>query len=84
MSLIIRLPETIRGTLDREFRLDETPDDVGALLALLDARSPGLRAELDSASVNAAVNGEVVLHRRDQTPLKDGDEVEFLVMFAGG
>ena len=80
----LRIAQAVAESADRALVLDEIPASLGALVALLEERSPGLKARLDSSAVNAAVNGEVVLHGRDQTPLADGDEVEFLVMFAGG
>jgi len=83
MSLLVRLPDGVEAP-DRELTLTEAPADLGALLAELERRWPGLGGRLDSAAVNVAVNGDVILHGRDRTALADGDEVEFLIMFAGG
>ena len=86
MGLRVRIPPAL-GRLDScatELTLTAAPPNLGALLAELERRYPGLGSVLDSSAVNAAVNGAVILHGRDATPLHDGDEVEFLVMFAGG
>ena len=84
MAIQVRVPPTLVHLPSSGVTLDPAPPDLGALLEELERRFPGLGLALDSASVNAAVNGEVILHGRDRTPLSDGDEVEFLVMFAGG
>ena len=84
MPVTIRLPDGVEAIPYRELTLDRAPATLADLVAGLDRRYPGARAKLDSAAVNAAVNGEVILSGRDRTALADGDEVEFLVMFAGG
>lgn len=84
MPVRVRIPRALSELPQPVITVDPSPADVGRLVAELDRLFPGLARTLDSASVNAAVNGEVVLHGRDATPLEDGDEVEFLVMFAGG
>ena len=84
MALRVRIPPAVAKLAAQELTVDPAPADVSRLIAELERRHPGLGKALDSSSVNAAVNGSVVLHGRDATALKDGDEVEFLVMFAGG
>ena len=84
MGLTVRLSEGIDFTSARELILDSAPVDLGALIDELERRFPGARAALDSSAVNAAINGDVVLSGRDRTTLADGDEVDFLIMFAGG
>ena len=80
----VRVPATVARLAASEIAVDGDFSDLGQLLAALERMHPGLGAALDSASINAAVNGEVVLCGRNATRLRDGDEVEFLVMFAGG
>lgn len=84
MAVKIRLSEGLDFAPEKEISLADTPRDIGALLAELERRYPGAKAALDSSSVNAAVNGDLILSGRDPTVLHDGDEVEFLIMFAGG
>ena len=43
----------------------------------------GLDAERDEL-FNFAVNGDLVLHGEKKISLRDGDEVEIVVAFAGG
>lgn len=38
----------------------------------------------DDELYNFAINGELVLHGENAVTLKDGDEVEVVVAFAGG
>lgn len=38
----------------------------------------------DDELYNFAVNGELILHGENAVALKDGDEVEVVVAFAGG
>ena len=80
----VRIPPSVHALGAQELLVTDHPGDLGQLLASLERSHPGIAAALDSSAVNAAVNGEVVLSGRDRTPLHDGDEVEFLVMFAGG
>jgi molybdopterin converting factor small subunit len=84
MALAVRIPPSVLQLPAADLELDPAPADIAALIAELERRHPGLRHALDSSSVNAALNGEVILSGRDATRLKDGDRVEFLVMFAGG
>jgi molybdopterin converting factor small subunit len=84
VAVTVRVPPSIWRLAQPEVRVEPAPPDLGALIRELERRHPGLGTALDSSAVNAAVNGEVILHGRDAAPLKDGDAVEFLVMFAGG
>ena len=84
MALRVRIPPSIVRLPAAELTIERAPPDIGSLLRELDVLHPGLAKLLDSSAVNAAVNGDVVLHGRDATALADGDEVEFLLMFAGG
>jgi molybdopterin converting factor small subunit len=84
MAIRVRIPPSVASLASPSIEIEPAPAHLGELIGALEALHPGLQLALDSSSVNAAVNGEVVLHGRDATPLRDGDEVEFLVMFAGG
>jgi sulfur carrier protein ThiS len=72
----VRLPEPLRegrGTL-----ITMNAASLGDIIAKLDLADD--RDEL----FNFAVNGELVLHGEKDVVLKDGDEVEIVVAFAGG
>ena len=84
MAITVRIPATLFRLADSEQSIEPAPANLGALIELLEDRFPGVAATLNSSAVNAAVNGEVVLHDRDAIPLNDGDDVEFLMMFGGG
>jgi sulfur carrier protein ThiS len=74
--ITVRLPEPLRegrGTVITMNALSLS--DIVAKLDLSDDRD-----EL----FNFAVNGDLVLHGEKDVALKDGDEVEIVVAFAGG
>lgn len=74
--ITIRLPEPLReGRGDVITMTAASLGDVIAKLELADDRD-----EL----FNFAVNGDLVLHGEKDVALKDGDEVEIVVAFAGG
>lgn len=68
----------------RTIVVDETVADIGALVALLIVRLPDLAKSLDDEMINVAVNGNIVMHNRNSTPLSNGDNVEFIPMIGGG
>jgi molybdopterin converting factor small subunit len=67
-----------RPELSGDVIVHEPAATIGDLVGVLDARYPGLAAEIDDALFNFAVNGRLVLHRVRQEPLSDGDVVEIL------
>jgi sulfur carrier protein ThiS len=72
----VRLPEPLRegrGTV-----LTMNAASIGDIIAKLDL------AEDRDELFNFAVNGDLVLHGEKDIALKDGDEVEIVVAFAGG
>ncbi|MEA2417615.1 MAG: ThiS family [Thermoanaerobaculia bacterium] len=72
----VRLPEPLRDGRGDVITMNATSlGDIIAKLDLADARD-----EL----FNFAVNGDLVLHGEKDVALKDGDEVEIVVAFAGG
>ena len=84
MAIRVRLPSTLRAGGAQEL---DVPADVRSIAALLDAlerQVPGLRAQLDDAVFNFAVNDDVLLHRVREHPLKDGDIVEIIPAISGG
>jgi sulfur carrier protein ThiS len=74
--ITVRLPEPLReGRGDVMTMNAVSLDDIIARLDLA-----GDRDEL----FNFAVNGELILHGEKNVVLKNGDEVEIVVAFAGG
>ncbi|MDP9362610.1 MAG: MoaD/ThiS family protein [Acidobacteriota bacterium] len=74
--ITVRLPEPLR-------------DGRGAVMTMEAASLGDIIARLDLADdrdelFNFAVNGELVLHGEKDVALKNGDEVEIVVAFAGG
>jgi len=82
-SVVVRLPEPLRGTSESALVVDEPVSTLGELIVILEERLPGFR-EQDDELYNFAVNGEMILHGEKIVPIKPGDEVEVLVAFAGG
>jgi sulfur carrier protein ThiS len=74
--ITVRLPEPLRDGRGAMMTMDAASlSDIIATLDLADDRD-----EL----FNFAVNGELVLHGEKNVMLKNGDEVEIVVAFAGG
>jgi sulfur carrier protein ThiS len=74
--ITVRLPEPLR-------------DRRGTVITMNAASLADIIATLDLADdrdelFNFAVNGDLVLHGEKDVALKDGDEVEIVVAFAGG
>jgi sulfur carrier protein ThiS len=74
--ITVRLPEPLR-------------DGRGSLLTMDASSLADIIARLDLADdrdelFNFAVNGELVLHGEKNVALKNGDEVEIVIAFAGG
>ena len=74
--ITVRLPEPLRE--GRGDVITMTASSLGEIIAKLDLADD--RDEL----FNFAVNGDLVLHGEKNVALKDGDEVEIVVAFAGG
>ena len=74
--ITLRLPETLRDGRGTVMTMNAASlDDIIEGLDL-----DGERDEL----YNFAVNGELIVHGEHAVALKDGDEVEIVVAFAGG
>jgi sulfur carrier protein ThiS len=74
--ITVRLPEPLREGRGTVLTMDAA--SLGDIIAKLDLADD--RDEL----FNFAVNGDLVLHGEKDVALKDGDEVEIVVAFAGG
>lgn len=74
--ITVRLPEPLRDAHGAVVTMD---------VASLDEIVTRLGIESDRDEIyNFAVNGELVLHGERSVTLRDGDEVEIVVAFAGG
>ena len=74
--ITVRLPEPLRDGRGAVVTMDAA--SLGDIIARLD-----LADERDEL-FNFAVNGDLVLHGEKDVVLKNGDEVEIVVAFAGG
>jgi molybdopterin converting factor small subunit len=75
--ITVALPALLnRPELSGDVVIDEPVATIGDLVNALDARYPGLGAEIDDALFSFAVNGRLVLHRVRQQVLSEGDIVE--------
>jgi sulfur carrier protein ThiS len=75
-QITVHLPEPLRE--GRGAVITMTAASLADIIAKLD-----LSADRDEL-FNFAVNGDLVLHGEKDVALKDGDEVEIVVAFAGG
>ena len=83
--ITVILPSILnRPELSGDVVIDDAVATIGDLVNALDARYPGLAAEIDDAIFNFAVNNQMVLHRVRQQPLADGDIVEIVPTISGG
>ena len=79
----VRLPESLRSRGVASLVIDSPVANLSELATALRARSPKF-AKADRSIYNFAVNGQLVVHEEDSTPIRSGDEVEIVVVFAGG
>lgn len=79
----VRLPESLRSRGVASIVIDLPVANLSELAKVLCARSPKFAAS-DRSMYNFAVNGELVVHGEESTPIRSGDEVEIVVVFAGG
>jgi molybdopterin converting factor small subunit len=83
--ILVRLPQTLRtdGRNDT-LTIDEPVASIDALVQVLEARLPGLGAQLDDSVFSFAVNDELILQHARSRPLADGDTVEIIPTISGG
>jgi len=82
----VRLPSTIRtGLPDGGLLVVEEPvSDLGGLTDALDRLVPGIGQELSSSLYTFAVNDQIILKGKRTHPIRSGDRVEVMPIFAGG
>jgi molybdopterin synthase sulfur carrier subunit len=91
MATKVRIPTPLRKLTNNEEIVEVTAADIGAAIAELQTRFPGIQERLVDEKgevrrfVNVYVNEEDIRFlQNQQTPLKDGDEVSIIPAIAGG
>ncbi len=91
MPVQVRIPTPLRKLTHNEELIPVTATTVGAAIAELQARFPGIKERLLDEQgavrrfVNVYVNEEDIRFlQNQQTPLKDGDEISIIPAIAGG
>ena len=91
MPTQVRIPTPLRNFTNDEEVVETTADNVGAAIADLETRYPGIKERLldDDGEVrrfvNVYVNEEDIRFLDNQaTALKDGDELSIIPAIAGG
>ncbi|MBI2922542.1 MAG: MoaD/ThiS family protein [Planctomycetes bacterium] len=83
-GVLVKIPPGACGAEGRTVVVETPVATTGELVEALDGMIPGIGERLKSSVYNFAINREIALHGRDTQPVKDGDEVEVMPMFAGG
>lgn len=91
MPVHVRIPTPLRKLTHNEELVSVTATTVGAAIAELQARYPGIKERLLDEQgavrrfVNVYVNEEDIRFlQNQQTPIKDGDEISIIPAIAGG
>ena len=87
----VRIPSPLRKLTNNEELVEICAATIGAAIAELQSRYPGIKERLVDENgeirrfVNVYVNEEDIRFLKNQdTPLKDGDEVSIIPAIAGG
>jgi molybdopterin converting factor small subunit len=83
MAISVRLPAMLRSGADT-ITITEPVRTIAQLVDALGRAQPGLAGRLEDTMFNFAVNDEMLLHRVQAHPLKDGDVVEIVPAISGG
>jgi len=91
MAAKVRIPTPLRKLTNNEELVEVNADSVGAAIAELQNRYPGIKERLLDEKgevrrfVNVYVNEEDIRFlQNQQTPLKAGDEISIIPAIAGG
>lgn len=91
MSVQVRIPTPLRKFTGGRDTVEAEGSSIGAVLADLDAKHPGLRERICEADgsirrfVNLYINGDDIRFLESlQSPVKDGDEISIVPAIAGG
>ncbi|HEX9709373.1 MAG TPA: aldehyde ferredoxin oxidoreductase C-terminal domain-containing protein [Candidatus Thermoplasmatota archaeon] len=80
----VRLPHGFPGAPEHVVVVDRPVETVAQLREAVAERLPEAREALADDTLNAVVNGQMVLHGEATRPVADGDEVSFLRAMTGG
>lgn len=91
MAKKVRIPTPLRKLTNNEEIVEVDSGTIGAAIAELQSRFPGIKERLVDEKgevrrfVNVYVNEEDIRFLQNQdTPLKDGDEISIIPAIAGG
>ena len=91
MAAKVRIPTPLRKLTNDEEVVEVSAGTVGAAIAQLQSRYPGIQERLldDTGAVRRFVNvyvneEDIRFLQNQQTPVKDGDEVSIIPAIAGG
>ena len=91
MAAKVRIPTPFRKLTDNQELIEVNAGTVGAAIAELQSRYPGIKERLldDTGAVRRFVNvyvneEDIRFLENQQTPIKDGDEVSIIPAIAGG
>jgi MoaD family protein len=91
MSITVRVPTPLQKLTQNQAEIKTTGTNIRELIDSLEKRFPGIKARICDETgkvrkfINIYVNEEDVRFlQRDETPLKDGDEVSIIPAIAGG
>lgn len=91
MAIIVRIPTPLQKLTKNQAEVKANASNIKGLVEDLEKNFPGIKERIcDEAGklrrfINIYVNEEDVRFlQRDQTPLKDGDEVSIIPAIAGG
>ena len=91
MAVKVRIPTPLRKLTNEQELVEVSANTIGAAIAELQGRYPGIKERLvdDSGAVRRFVNvyvneEDIRFLQNQQTPLKDGDEVSIIPAIAGG
>jgi molybdopterin converting factor small subunit len=82
--ITVTLPATLQVGTGATLVFAEPLADVEALVAALNRRIPGFRAQLDDGLFSFAVNDHILLQHARRRTLADGDRVEIIPALSGG
>jgi aldehyde:ferredoxin oxidoreductase len=80
----VQLPPGFPGAPEHAVVVDTPVDNVAALRHAVAKRIPEAREALSDDTLNAVVNGHMVLSGEASSPVRDGDQVAFLRAMTGG
>ena len=91
MTQKVRIPTPLRKLTNNEEIVEVEAANIGAAIAELQSRYPGIKERLmdDNGEVRRFVNvyvneEDIRFLQNQQTPLKDGDEISIIPAIAGG